>query len=241
MEEITSRLKGLRMPGMAACWQSWVETRSASDLSLQDAMALLLQAEEDARRENRNARLIKDAKFRYQTSLEGITPDPARGITKTDLMALATCSYIKQGVPIIITGATGTGKSWLATALGYQACLMGFKVRYFGMLKLFEELDLARMSGTLHKFFDRMSQTDLLIIDDFGMKKLDGQQMLDLMEIIEDRHGRKSTIIASQVPVADWYDLMEANTTAADAILDRIVHTAQRFDLKGDTLRKKNM
>ncbi len=241
MEEITSRLKGLRMPGMAACWQSWVETRSASDLSLQDAMALLLQAEEDARRENRNARLIKDAKFRYQTSLERITPDPARGITKTDLMTLATCSYIKQGVPIIITGATGTGKSWLATALGYQACLMGYKVRYFGMLKLFEQLDLARMSGTLHKFFDRMSQADLLIIDDFGMKKLDGQQMLDLMEIIEDRHGRKSTVIASQVPVADWYDLMEANTTAADAILDRIVHTAQRFDLKGDTLRKKNM
>lgn len=174
MEEITNRLKSLRMPGMAACWQSWMETRSASDLSLQDAMALLLQAEEDTRRENRTARLIKDAKFRYQTNIEKITPDQTRGITKTDLMSLSTCSYIKQGVPIIITGLTGTGKSWLATALGHQACLMGYKVRYFGMLKLFEELDLARMSGTLHKFFDKMSQIDLLIIDDFGVKKLDG-------------------------------------------------------------------
>ena len=239
MEEIASRLKSLRMPGMAACWTSWMETRSASDISLQDAMALLLQAEEDARRENRNARLIKEAKFRYQASIEQIACDAAHGLSKTDLMSLATCNFIKQGVPIIITGATGSGKSYLASAIGHQACLMGFKVRYFGMLKLFEEIELARVSATLHRFFDRMSQTDLLIIDDFGLKKLDGQQMLDLMEIMEDRHGRKSTIITSQVPVSDWYDLLEANTTAADAILDRIVHTATRFTLSCDNSRRK--
>lgn len=239
MEEIASRLRSLRMPGMAACWTSWMETRSASDLSLQDAMSLLLQAEEDARRENRNARLVKEAKFRYQASIEQITCDATHGLSKTDLMSLATCNFIKQGVPVIITSATGSGKSWLASAVGYQACLMGFKVRYFGMLKLFEEIELARVSATLHHFFDRMSQTDLLIIDDFGLKKLDGQQMLDLMEIMEDRHGRKSTLITSQVPVSDWYDLLEANTTAADAILDRIVHTATRFPLSCVNSRRK--
>ena len=130
-------------------------------------------------------------------------------------------------------------RSWLATALGYQACLNGYKVMYFNIMKLFEEIALARISSTLHKFFAKIAQTNLLILDDFGVKVLEGQQLLDLMEIIEDRHGRNSTIIVSQLPVANWYDILNGNTTAADAILDRIVHTSKRFTLSGSSLRKK--
>lgn len=110
---------------------------------------------------------------------------------------------------------------------------------YFNLYRLFEEITLARVSSSLHRFFDRLAQTDLLILDDFGMKVLDSQQLLDFMEIIEDRHGKKATVIVSQLPVSDWYDILQKNTTVADAILDRLVHTAVRVELKGDSLRRK--
>lgn len=210
-----------------------------AELSLGDGLQLLLQAEHDTRKQNRNARLIKEAHFRYQSSIEELVFDASRGFDKTLILHLATGGYIKQGIPVIITGAAGTGKSWLATALGYQACLSGFKVRYYGMQKLFEQIALARLEATLPRFFDRIAQTDLLILDDFAVKKLDGQQVLNLMEIIEDRHARKATIIISQLPVAGWYEILEVNTTAADSILDRIVHTASRFSLQGMSMRKK--
>ncbi|MBM6883744.1 ATP-binding protein, partial [Bacteroides caecigallinarum] len=147
--------------------------------------------------------------------------------------------YVKNGVSILITGASGTGKSWLGTAFGHQACMNGYKVAYYNLYRLFEEISLARISSTLHRFFAKLAQTDLLILDDFGMKVLDGQQLLDFMEIIEDRHGQKATIIISQLPVANWYDVMKGNTTAADAILDRLVHTSVRFELQGSSLRQK--
>jgi len=239
MNEIARELKSLRMPGMAQCWLALQETRKSDTLSLSDGLQLMLQSEQDQRKENRNARLIKDAHFRYHVYIEDLTFDAVRGLERNRVMRLSTCDYIQKGVPITITGASGTGKSWLGTALGYQACLSGFKVAYFNMQKLFEHVTMARIESQLPKFFDRMAQTDLLILDDFGMKVLDGQQLMDFMEIVEDRHAKKSTIIISQLPVADWYDVLKKNTTAADAILDRIVHTAQRFELAGDTLRKK--
>lgn len=145
----------------------------------------------------------------------------------------------QTGVPILITGAAGTGKSWLASALGYQACLMSHSVLYFNMSKLFEEIALARIQGIITNFFEKLAKAELLILDDFGVKVLDGQQLLDFMEIMEDRHGRMSTIIVSQLPVANWYDIMHSNTTAADAILDKIVHSATRFELKGESMRCK--
>jgi DNA replication protein DnaC len=165
--------------------------------------------------------------------------DSTRGLEKSRVLELATCNYIRQGVPILITGAAGTGKSWLASALGYQACLMSHSVLYFNMSKLFEEIALARIQGIISNFFEKLAKAELLILDDFGVKVLDGQQLLDFMEIMEDRHGRMSTIIVSQLPVANWYDIMHSNTTAADAILDRIVHSATRFELKGESMRCK--
>jgi DNA replication protein DnaC len=239
MDLIANELKSLRMPGMAQCWLALQETRKTDALSFSDGLQILLQAEKDQRMTNRNQRLIKEAKFRYQASMEDVVFDAARGIEKNKVLKLATCEYIRQGIAILISGPAGTGKSWLATALGYQACLLGFHVAYFNMQKLFEQITIARIEASLPKFFDKLAQTDLLIIDDFGMKVLEGQQLLDFLEVIEDRHARKATIIISQLPVADWYDVLSANTTAADAILDRIVHTAKRFELVGDSLRKK--
>ena len=239
MNELESTLKRLKMPGMAAYWATMEETRKTDSFSLRDGLQLLVQAELDNRKQSRNAKLVKNAKFRYRASVEEIIYDEKRGIDKALIMNMATCEYIRRGVPVLITGAAGTGKSWLGTALGYQACVNGLKTIYFNMSKLLEELALARISCNQHKFFNRLAQSDLLILDDFGIMTLDGQQLLDLMEIIEDRHGRKSTIIISQLPVSNWYDVLQGNTTAADAILDRLVHTAIRFELKGDSLRRK--
>lgn len=239
MDEITTFTKELRLPGMENCWRSLIETRRVDGMSLRDGLQLLLSAESEQRKENRNARLLKTANFRYQATIMETQFDASRGLDKNRVMELATCAYIKGGIPVIITGPAGTGKSWLATVLGYQACMMGFKVRYYNVFKLFEQIAMARMEGTLTRFFNKIADTDLLIIDDFGVRSLDKQQMLDFLELMEDRHAMKSTIIVSQLPVANWYDMMKSNSTAADAILDRIVHTAQRFELKGDSLRKK--
>lgn len=238
--QIHSQLGALHFPGMRKCWQTLVETRQCGTMSLTDGLLLMLQAESDHRRNSRQTRLIKEARFRYRATLAETHFEAARGFDRQAVMALATGPYIERGEPVIITGATGTGKSWLATALGTQACLDGKSVRYYNLAKLLEAVDDARIAMCLSKLFDRLGQVDLLIIDDFGVRPLEGQQLLDLMEIIDDRYGRKATIIASQLPVASWYDVLKKNTTAADAILDRIVHTATRFELKGDSLRKKH-
>ena len=152
-----------------------------------------------------------------------LVPDNQRSAVKTfdrwspgltdGLNDLATCDYIRHGYPIIITGPIGTGKSWLASALGHHACLCGYKVRYYNVMKLFEELTMARIESRLPKLFERLSQYDLLILDDFAIKKLTAEQVLDLMEIIEDRHGNKSTIFASQLPVANWYETLDSNVS----------------------------
>jgi len=239
MDEISSIFKQLRLPGMDQCWQSLIETRRVEGMALRDGILLMLQAECEQRKENRNLRLIKQANFRYQATLAEMLFDSSRGLDKNRIMDMATCAYIKRGIPVLVTGPAGTGKSWLATALGHQACMLGYKVRYFSVFKLFEQITDARMEGTLTKFFAKLAETDLVIIDDFGVKSLDKQQMLDFLELMEDRHSKKSTIMISQLPVVNWYDMMKSNSTAADAILDRIVHTAARFELSGTSLRKK--
>ena len=161
-----------------------------------------------------------------------------RGIDPNTLALLGTGSYVDKGESILITGTAGVGKSYLTTALGNKACNQGYKVNYFNMQKLLGKLRLARVDGTIVKLITKISKVDLLIIDDFGMEALEGQQQNDFMEIIEDRHGRKATIITSQLPVSKWYDVI-GNEVIADAVLDRIVHSSHRFDLKGESLRKK--
>jgi DNA replication protein DnaC len=154
------------------------------------------------------------------------------------ITTLATGDYISKGESVLITGATGCGKSFLASALGHHACIQGFKVAYYNTQKLMLKTKMARLEGTIYKFFEKLSKTNLLILDDFGLTHLEKQQQMDLMEMIEDRHGKTSTIIASQLPVASWYDVI-GEETIADAILDRLVHSSYLVEIKGESLRKK--
>lgn len=144
MDETATIFKRLRLPGMEQCWQSLIETRRVDGMCLRDGLQLLLQAESEQRKENRNARLLKQAGFRYQATIMETRFDASRGLDKSRVMELATCAYIRRGIPVVITGPAGTGKSWLATALGHQACMLGFKVRYYNVLKLFEQVTMAR-------------------------------------------------------------------------------------------------
>lgn len=223
---------------MASCWQTLEETRRTPELSLKDGMELLLQAESDQRNVNRYARLLKSAGFRYNASIEELRAESVRGMDRALIDRLAMGDYIRNGEAILITGSTGCGKSFLASALGNRACRQGYTVAYFNMQKLLMRLKVSRLDGSIIKLFDKLAKTDLLILDDFGLTPLQGQQQMDFMEIIEDRHAKKATIIASQLPVAKWFDVI-GEETIADAILDRVVHTSYRFTLSGDTLRKK--
>lgn len=238
MMQIETQLGQLRLHGMSQSWKAMTETRSHNELSLQEGLEILLQAEKQERENRRFDRLQKTARFRYQASLEEIRYDASRGIDKALITRLATGEYLSKGESVLITGATGCGKSFIASALGHHACAQGYKVAYFNTQKLLMKTRMARAEGTIFQLFESISKTALLILDDFGLTHLEKQQQLDLMEIIEDRHAKSSTIIASQLPVSNWFDII-GEETIADAILDRLVHTAHRLELKGESLRKK--
>ncbi|MFC2100205.1 IS21-like element helper ATPase IstB [Bacteroidota bacterium] len=238
MKQIESQLCRLRLTGMNKGWKSIVETRRVHELSFTDGLQLLLQAEEEERSIKRFERLRSNAKFRYQASVEEINFDAARGLKKDLITNLATCDYITKGESVLITGATGCGKSFLASALGHHACIHGKTVGYYNTQKLLMRIKMARLDGSILKIFDKIAKTSLLILDDFGLSHMEQQQQYDLMEIIEDRHGKASTIIASQLPVGSWYEII-GEATIADAILDRLVHTSHRIELKGESLRRK--
>lgn len=223
--ETERTLHELKLPGMASCWSSLEETHQLDKLTLREGMQIMLQYERDTRGNNRIQRLIKNAGFRLRASMEELETDTARGIQACSAADLATGNYITGGMTVIITGPAGTGKSYFACALGDRACRNGRKVLYFTMNMLIENLKLAHLEGRETNFFRKLNAHDLLIIDDFE-------------QIIDDRYNRKALILASQLPVADWYDVFQSELIA-EACLDRIVHKAIKFDLKGESLRKK--
>lgn len=238
MNQIETQMTRLKLHGMAKAWTALKEARKNQSLSLTEGLELLLQSEELEKDNRRFKRLEHTAQFRYKASLEELKLDRTRGLDDLLLASLATGDYLTKGESVLITGATGCGKSYLASALGHQACLLGFKAAYFNTQKLMLKTKMSRLEGTAIKFFDRIAKTDLLILDDFGLTHLEKQHQLDLMEIIEDRHGKKSTIIVSQLPVQSWYEVI-GEETIADAILDRLLHSSYRIELTGDSLRKK--
>jgi DNA replication protein DnaC len=238
MESIEIRLKQLKLSGMSRVWLSLAETRRTHELSFADGLQLLLQGEADERDNRRFDRLQKNARFRYRASVAELGYDASRGMDKALVSELSTCRWIEKSESLLICGPTGVGKSTLATALGTQACALGFSVMYFNTQKLIARTQTERLEGTILKFFDKIAKCKLLIIDDFGLSRLQGQQQLDMLEIIEDRHGKASTIVASQLPVSNWYDVF-GEETVADALLDRLVHSSHKIVLKGDSLRKK--
>lgn len=238
MEQIETMFTQLRLHGMSQTWQSLLETRRTTELSLAEGLELMLQAEKQERTNRRTERHLKNARFRYQASLEEIKYDASRGLDKALISRLAKGDYITNGESVLITGACGSGKSFLSSALGHHACAQGWKVAYFNTQKLLLKTKISHIDGTAVKTLEKLAKTDLLIMDDFGLAHLEPQQRLDLMEIIEDRHAKKATIIASQLPVASWYDVI-GEDTIADAIMDRLVHTSHRIEMKGDNMRKK--
>lgn len=182
--------------------------------------------------------LIKQANFRLKASIEELETDTTRGISAASAAELVAGGYIDNGMTVIITGPAGTGKSYFACALGDRACRNGVKVIYFTMNMLIENLKLVHLEGRETNFFRKLNNQDVLIVDDFGMVKLDGQIQHDFEQIIDDRYNRKALILASQLPVADWYNVFQSELIA-EACLDRLVHKAIKFDLKGESLRKK--
>ena len=190
------------------------------------------------RHNRRIARQIFYAKFRYKAAIEEINYEVARNIDRNLVQRLADCSFIGRNENLLVTGSTGIGKSYIATALGYQACIMGYRVLYASTPKLFARLKMAKADGTYIKEIAKIEKQQLLILDDFAIQPFDAPSRAALMEIIEDRHGKTSLIITSQLPVSAWYDVI-GDRTIADAILDRIVHDAHRMELNGESMRKK--
>ena len=202
-------------------------------------VAFLIQSEWDDRQNRTTLRLITNARFRYNASIESLHYNNNRNLDKNQILRYADCSYIKTYENIFITGSTGIGKSYIATALGNHACILGYKVMYANTNKLFSRLKMAKANGLYVKEMAKIERQDLLILDDFGLQPLDTTNRNILMEIIEDRHGKGATIITLQLPVSKWYEVI-GEQTVTDAILDRIVHSAYRIEIKGESLRKKN-
>lgn len=236
---LLEKLQQLNCTGMKTALQEQLQQDDLSDLSFEDRLMLLLDREATQRNSRRLQLKLRQAKLKQSASIENIDFKSARGLDKALILSLSSCQWIKEHKAILLTGATGTGKTYLACALAHQACLEGFSSAYVRLPRLCQEFLLAKGDGRYAKLITQLSKTDVLLLDDFGLQTLNDEQCRDLLEILDDRHRLKSTIITSQLPVKHWHEAL-GNPTLADAILDRIVHQAYKIQLTGDSLRKKS-
>ena len=237
-QQTLEKLHQLKLTGMAQAFEQQLAQPQAQELAFEQRLGLLVDQEILTRENRRLQRLLKAAKLRINACVEDIDYRHPRGLDRAYLSSLITCQWIQQRLNLCITGPTGTGKTWLACALGQQACRQGLSVRYFRLPPLFERLRIAHGDGNYSRLMHQLAKTQLLILDDWGIQKITTAQRNDLMEIIEDRHGVQATLIASQLPIEHWHDYI-GEATLADAILDRLLHNTHRLPLKGDSMRKK--
>ena len=237
-EETLDKMKTMKLYGMVRAFRTSLESGNAEKQTADEFLEMLIESEWDERSNRKLDRSVKNAHFRYKALVEQISFTNDRELNKNQVLRLADCDFINKKENVLITGSTGIGKSYIASAIGHQACSLGYKVLYEHSGKLFSRMKMGKADGSYLREITKMEKQELLIIDDFGMQPLDAQSRTILMEIIEDRHGKRSTLFTSQVPVNKWYEVI-GEQTIADAILDRIIHDAHRLELKGESLRKR--
>lgn len=238
IEQTLSQLQSLRLTGMAAALDEQRGVPDIAQLSFEDRFALLLEREQATRADRRLTRLLQLARFRVSACVEDINFRAKRGLDRALLLRLAGGEWIRTHQVVLLVGPTGTGKTWLACALGLSACRQGHSVRYLRLPRLLgEDLVRARADGSYGKLLQQLGKTDLLILDDWGLAPLGDRERRDLLEIVEDRVDRRATLVTSQLPVEHWHELV-GDATFGDAILDRLVHHAHRITLTGGSLRR---
>ena len=232
------KLQTLRLMGMYKALQEQMKTPGIEELSFEERLGLLVDREITEREDRRLQTRLRKAKLKQRACIEDIDYRAPRGLDKALIQQLASGRWIREGLNLIIQGPTGVGKTWIACALAHKACQEGYTAHYLRLPRLFEELHLAHGDGRFPKLMAGFAKTDLLILDDWGLAKLHAEQRRDLLELIDDRHGNRSTLITSQLPVDHWHEVI-GDPTLADAILDRLVHNAYRIQLKGESMRKR--
>ena len=237
-EATVTKMKLMKLNGMHNAFKTAIESGKTDHYTIDQFTSMLIDSEWDERHNRRIERSIKNARFHYKSNIESLNFEVSRNLDRTQILRLADCEFVTKNQNVLITGSTGVGKSFLGTALGYQACIEGFKVSYFNTSKLFAKLKIAKADGSYLKELAKLQRQDVLILDDFGLQALDGQNRITLLEIIEDRHNNGSVIVTSQIPVQGWYDII-GEKTIADAILDRLIHNSHRIELSGESMRKK--
>lgn len=234
------RMRMMRLHGMLRTFKESLDTPGAVASTIDEMVCRMIDAEWDERYNRKLTLLFKGASFRYRAHPEEIDYSSERKLDRTKLTRLFSCDWIRKTENVIITGSTGTGKSFLSCALGHSACVNGYRVRYANVMKLFTLLKTARVDGSYSKEMRGLLRCDLIILDDFGLKPLDAESRLSLLELFEDRFHLHSTILVSQIPTSKWFDCI-GDKTIADAICDRLVHNAHQIVLQGDSLRKKKV
>jgi len=235
---VLEKLETLRFYGMLKALQEQMQMPDIDKLTFEERFGLLVDREMTERENRRYKSRLSKANLKQQACLEDVDFGQKRGLDKALILQLAACKWIREAYNVLVIGPTGVGKTYLACALAHKACQQGYRALYFRMPRLLQELEIARSDGRYGKILKSLAKCDLLVIDDWGLKKFVKEQSHDLLEILEDRHGFRSTLITSQLPVDHWHEII-ADPTIADAILDRLVHNAYRITLKGESMRKK--
>ncbi len=238
LSTLTQQLDTLGFSGFKAALQRQSEDANYTRLSFEERLYQLLEAEQSERRDKRIKRLLSQAKLKdRQASLDAVEYSAKRGVERSQILSLASGEYITKGQNVLITGATGTGKSFLAQALAKQAIFEGYSARYYRVTRLLEEIKISRLEGSYTKTLQKLSRINLLILDDFGVTPLKADELSDLFEVIEERTLSGSTIITAQLPVKEWHSYL-GNATIADAMMDRLIYSAHRIEMKGESMRK---
>jgi DNA replication protein DnaC len=236
--QTVEKLYHMKLNGMATGFNEQREQPSMTELSFDDRFAMIVEREWLYRENRKLAIRLKAAKLKRQATIEDVDYRHSRGLDKSLILSLANCEWIRNHHNVIITGPTGIGKSYLAEAFAQKACREGMTAIYYRYPRLFRELAIARGDGSYLKLLNRIAKTELLVIDDWGLSSMNDAERRDFLEVIEDRHGLRSTLITSQYPVSKWFELI-GEPRLADAILDRIIHAAHKITLKGESMRKK--